>query len=80
MVSGNCAGYMSIYLLTKLTITGTILLLTDPVGVRGGELKVGVGSRVESAVTPVSPRNSSPRLLDLRRRGRDIFIGLLIQN
>ena len=36
-------------------------------GVNGGEVKVGVGSRVESAETPVSPRSSPPRLLDLRR-------------
>ena len=38
-----------------------------PTGVRGGELKVGVGSSVESAEAPVSPRSSSPRPLDLRR-------------
>lgn len=41
--------------------------LTGPVGVKGGELKAGMGSRVESAEAPVSPRSSSPRLLDLRR-------------
>ena len=36
-------------------------------GVKGGELKVGVGSRVERAGAPVSPRGSAPRPLDLRR-------------
>ena len=40
-------------------------------GVKGGELKVGVGSRVERAGAPVSPRGSAPRPLDLRR-GRDM--------
>ena len=35
-------------------------------GVKGGELKVGVGSRVERAGAPVSPRGSAPRPLDLR--------------
>ena len=38
-----------------------------PTGVRGGELKVGVGSRVDSAEAPVSPRSSAPRPLDFRR-------------
>ena len=42
-------------------------------GVKGGELKVGVGSRVERAEAPVSPRGSAPRPLDLRR-GRGIFV------
>lgn len=32
---------------------------------------MGVGSRVERAGAPVSPRGSAPRPLDLRR-GRDI--------
>ena len=39
----------------------------QPTGVRGGELKVGVGSRVDSAEAPVSPRSSAPRPLDFRR-------------
>ncbi len=43
-------------------------------GVKGGELKVGVGSRVESAEAPVSPGRSAPRPLDFRR-GRDMFSG-----
>lgn len=30
-------------------------------------MKVGVGSRVESAEAPVSPRSSPPRLADFRR-------------
>ena len=47
---------------------------TWPVGVRGGEVNVGVGSRVDSAEAPVSPRSSSPSPLDLRR-GRGIAIG-----
>ena len=42
-------------------------------GVKGGELKVGVGSRVERAEAPVSPRGSAPRPLDFRR-GRGIFL------
>ena len=42
-------------------------------GVRGGELKVGVGSRVDSAAAPVSPLSSAPRPLDLRR-GRGMFV------
>lgn len=42
-------------------------------GVKGGELKVGVGSRVEKAEAPVSPRGSAPRPLDFRR-GRGIFL------
>ena len=33
---------------------------------------MGVGSRVERAGAPVSPRGSAPRPLDLRR-GRDMF-------
>ena len=41
-------------------------------GVKGGELKVGVGSRVERAEAPVSPRGSAPRPLDFRR-GRGIL-------
>lgn len=44
-----------------------------PTGVKGGELKVGVGSRVERAEAPVSPRGSAPRPLDFRR-GRGIFL------
>ena len=42
-------------------------------GVKGGELKVGVGSRVERAEAPVSPRGSAPRPLDFRR-GRGILL------
>lgn len=34
-------------------------------------MKVGVGSRVESAEAPVSPRSSPPKLPDFRR-GRGI--------
>ena len=41
-------------------------------GVKGGEMNVGVGSRVERAEAPVSPRRSVPRLLDFRR-GPGIF-------
>ena len=41
-------------------------------GVKGGVLKVGVGSSVERAEAPVSPRGSAPRPLDLRL-GRGIF-------
>ena len=40
-------------------------------GDKGGEVNVGVGSRVDNADAPVSPRNSAPRLPDFRR-GRDI--------
>lgn len=43
-------------------------------GVKGGELKVGVGSRVERAEAPVSPGSSAPRPLDFRR-WRGIFLG-----
>ena len=43
-------------------------------GVNGGVLKVGVGSSVERAEAPVSPRGSAPRPLDLRL-GRGIFSG-----
>ena len=43
-------------------------------GVNGGELKVGVGSRVERAEAPVSPRRSAPRPPDFRL-GRDMFLG-----
>ena len=43
-------------------------------GVRGGELKVGVGSSVESAEAPVSPRSSAPRPLDFRL-GRGMALG-----
>ena len=42
-------------------------LLTGPVGVKGGEVNCGVGSRVERAEAPVSPRSSSPTLVDPRR-------------
>jgi hypothetical protein len=35
-------------------------------GVSGGEGKVGVGSSVDNAEAPVSPRNSTPMLLDFR--------------
>ena len=42
-------------------------------GVKGGELKVGVGSRVDSAEAPVSPRGSAPKLLGIRR-GRGMFV------
>ena len=40
-------------------------------GVRGGDAKVGVGSRVERAAAELSPLSSAPRLLDFRR-GRGI--------
>ncbi len=35
-------------------------------GVSGGEGNVGVGSSVDNAEAPVSPRNSTPMLLDFR--------------
>ena len=36
-------------------------------GDRGGEANVGVGSRVDNADAPVSPRSSPPKLLDFLR-------------
>lgn len=59
---------------TLYTSTVGICILTGPVGVKGGDVKVGVGSRVESAEAPVSPRNSPPRLPDFRL-GRGIVVG-----
>lgn len=40
-------------------------------------MKFGVGSSVENADAPVSPRNSAPRLLDFRR-GRAISPDILV--
>lgn len=51
--------------------------LGGPTGDSGGEVKVGVGSSVDSADAPVSPRSSPPRLLEFRGRGISIcFQGL----
>lgn len=42
-----------------------------------GEVEFEVGSRVDNAEAPVSPRNSAPRLLDFRRE-RGIFAYVLV--
>jgi hypothetical protein len=61
---GSCAGGRSNQLSYGYHWRNDQCLLT---GVSGGELKVGMGSSVESADAPVSPLNSAPRPLDFRR-------------
>lgn len=48
-----------------------------PTGDNEGDVKVGVGSSVDNADAPVSPRNSAPRLLDFRR-GRGMSANVLL--
>ena len=59
-VCTDCIGETSIEIINTLGSR-------EHTGLAGGELKEGVGSRVDSAEAPVSPRSSAPRLLDFRR-------------